>query len=127
MIFLELDEIIELHTRTIIEHGGSHGLRDKGALESALNAALNRYHYEEASLDVCAATYAYHLSQAHAFIDGNKRIAAIAALTFLRANDARLNVTDKNEVRDLILQIASSEMTRDDVEKFFAERTVIQN
>ena len=121
MEFLELEEVLRIHARTIEEHGGSHGLRDKGALESALHAPFNRFNYEDATLEVCAATYAYHLSQAHAFIDGNKRIAASASVVFLRINGARLKVADKQEFRDLFLQIASGEMTRDEVEAKFAE------
>ena len=74
--FLHLDEVLEAQAELIDEHGGTHGLRDQGALESALAAAENRVHYEEAAAIICAATYAYHLTQAHAFIDGNKRIAA---------------------------------------------------
>jgi death-on-curing protein len=73
--FPELEMVLKFHYKLIERYGGSHGLRDQGALESALAATQNRYFYEEANLATCAATYAYHLSQAHAFIDGNKRIA----------------------------------------------------
>ncbi|MBW3623345.1 MAG: Fic family protein, partial [Armatimonadetes bacterium] len=62
-------EVLNIHRRVIDEIGGSHGLRDEALLESALAAAENRSDYEEADLPTCAATYAYHLSQAHAFID----------------------------------------------------------
>jgi Fic/DOC family len=51
----------------------AQGLRDEALLESALTAARNRHHYEMADVVSCAATYAYHLTQAHAFLDGNKR------------------------------------------------------
>lgn len=60
-----------LHARTTAIHGGSPGMRDEGGLESALAAPENRYYYEDAELIGCAASYAYHLSQAHAFVDGN--------------------------------------------------------
>ena len=65
--FLSKDEVLEIHRRNIEEFGGIHGLRDENAFESALMAAQNRAHYEGAGLAVCAATYAFHLSQAHAF------------------------------------------------------------
>jgi death-on-curing protein len=52
-------------------------------LESALTAAENRAYYEQVGVEKCAATYAYHLTQAHAFVDGNKRIAAAVAEIFL--------------------------------------------
>ncbi len=120
MKFLNLQEILFLHEETINKHGGSHGLRDKNALESALASAENRYHYEDANLVACAATYAYHLSQAHAFIDGNKRIASLAADVFLGLNSARLVAANDEEVVNLYLKIAASEMTRDEVEAKFA-------
>lgn len=94
------------------------GLRDEGALESALTAAENRQHYEGADLIACAATYAYHLSQAHAFIDGNKRIAAAVSETFLEVNGARLEMTNE-QIVELFLSIAAGRLNRDEVDKVF--------
>jgi len=122
--FLTKDEVLRFHAKGIEELGGSHGLRDEGALESALLAAENRAYYEEASLAVCAATYAYHLTQAHAFIDGNKRIGAVIAELFLWFNDAQLDMTNA-EIIELFLKIAASELTRDEVEQFFEQRIVM--
>jgi death-on-curing protein len=86
-LFPSKDEVLHLHYQIIEEFGGSHELRDEGALESALIAAENRAYYESANLAIYAATYAYHLTQAHAFIDGNKRIAAAVAELFLAINE----------------------------------------
>lgn len=122
--FLTKDEILRFHTKGIEELGGSHGLRDEGALESALLAAENRAYYEKASLAVCAATYAYHLAQAHAFIDGNKRIAAVVAELFLEFNGAQLEMTN-TEMIELFLKIAASELTRDEVEQLSEQRVVM--
>jgi hypothetical protein len=71
LLFPTIKEVLDLHKQAIEEFGGAHGLRDEAALESAIMAAENRAYYENVSLAICAATYAYHLSQAHAFIDGN--------------------------------------------------------
>lgn len=121
MIFLRKQEVIDIQDRLIEEFGGSHGLRDEGALESALAAAENRAFYEEAGLAVCAATYAYHLTQAHAFIDGNKRVAAAVAEVFVELNGEQLKATN-DELVDLFLRIAAGELSRDEVEAFFIER-----
>lgn len=118
--FLELDDVLEYHSWMIEKYGGSHGLRDQSALESALAAPLNRYLYEQADLSVCAATYAYHLSQAHAFIDGNKRIAAAIAELFLNINSLHLRASDE-DVIDLFLRVAAGEVDRDEVESVFAQ------
>ncbi|MBL8189322.1 MAG: type II toxin-antitoxin system death-on-curing family toxin [Acidobacteria bacterium] len=122
--FLTREEVLHLHEQVIEEFGGHFGLRDEGALESALLAAENRAYYEQASLAVCAATYVYHLTQAHAFIDGNKRIGLAAALLFVRLNDGRLKTTNA-ELIELFLKIAANEMTRDEAEQLFEQRIVM--
>jgi len=114
-------DVLAIHARLIAETGGSAGLRDEGALESALTAGENRQYYEGADLATCAATYAYHLSQAHAFIDGNKRIAVAVSETFLEVNGARLEMTN-DEIVELFLSIAAGRLTRDNVEKVFQAR-----
>src|SRR6266508_3188841 len=101
-------------------YGGSHGLRDQWALESALAAAPNRYFYENADLATCAATYVYHLSQAHAFIDGNKRIAWAVAILFLEMNGIVLTVPE-TEAEEICLLIAAGQITRDEVERRFTQ------
>jgi death-on-curing protein len=118
--FPELETVLKFHSRLIKRYGGSHGLRDQGALESALAAAQNRYFYEEAGLAACAATYAYHLSQAHAFIDGNKRIAWAVAILFLEMNGIVLTVPEI-EAEEICLCIAAGRITRDEVEGRFAQ------
>ena len=115
MIFLNKSDIIAIQERAIKEFGGLHGIRDEGALESAVIAIVNRFHYEQADLVACAATYGYHIAKAHAFIDGNKRTAAIATETFLLVNDARLEVKN-SQFADLFIGLASGEVSRDDAE-----------
>jgi death-on-curing protein len=120
VIFPRRDEVLKYHAWLIDEFGGAHGLRDEGALESALAAAQNRHHYEQADPVICAATYAYHLSQAHACIDGNKRIAAALAELFLNINSVHLRATDE-QMTELFLGIAASVVSRDEVERKFAQ------
>lgn len=122
-LFLRKEEVLNIHARSLELFGGTRGLRDEGALESALAAAENRKHYENADLATCAATYAYHLSQAHAFVDGNKRVAAAVSEIFLEINGAQLMFSNE-QIVDLFLKIAASEFSRDDVERFFKEWVV---
>lgn len=126
LFFLHLDEVLEAQADLIETFGGTHGLRDQGALESALAAAENRAHYEEADTIICAATYAYHLTQAHAFIDGNKRIAAYSSYAFLRFNGISLAMTE-DEIVDLFLGIAAGHITREEVEQIYLGWSSRQN
>lgn len=116
LIFLSKDEVIELHARAIDDFGGSHGLRDEGALESALVAAENRHFYAAADTVGCAAAYAYHLTQAHAFIDGNKRVAAVVTEIFLEVNGVGLEATE-DQLYELYMGVADGSLSRDEVEE----------
>ncbi len=116
MKFPDKLDVLIAHAILMEETGGRPGLVDEGALESALVAAENRHFYEGADLAACAAAYAFHLTQAHAFFDGNKRIAAAIAETFLESNGNQLTMSD-DELVTLFLQIASGVMTRDEVER----------
>lgn len=120
IFFPDFDEVLLIHSEILKETDGSKGLRDPGGLESALKAAENRLFYETDDLAILAATYAYHLSQAHAFIDGNKRIAAVIAELFLKLNGAKLNATN-DEIIELFLDLAASRLSREEVEEKFAE------
>lgn len=67
--FLTLDELLVMHHQLIEEFGGSHGLRDKGALESALMRPQTGY-YQNILED--AAAFMESLAMNHPFVDGNK-------------------------------------------------------
>jgi len=115
--------VLAIHARAIAEFGEVHGVRDEGALEAALTAAEYRTYYEQALLTICAATYAYHLTQAHAFLDGNKRVAAAVAEIVLELNGAELRATD-DQIIALFLAIAARQISRQDVEQRLAQWVV---
>jgi death-on-curing protein len=117
--------VLAIHARAIEEFGGLHGVRDAGALEAALTAVENRAYYEQATLTTCAATYAYHLTQAHAFLDGNKRVAAAVAEIFLELHGAELRTPDEEMVAEF-LAIAAGQVSRQDVERWFTQRVVFK-
>lgn len=72
--FLTVEDVLSLHEDAINTWGGTHGIRDRGLLESAVGAATNVALYDQAAdiYDIAAA-YAYHLAQNQPFLDGNKR------------------------------------------------------
>lgn len=119
MLFPRKDEVFEVHRRLIDQFGGHPGVRDEGLLDSALLAAANRRYYEAVDLATLAATYAFHLTRNHPFVDGNKRIGAAVAEVFLRLNGARLNATN-DEIVELFSNIAAGTTSREEVERWFA-------
>jgi death on curing protein len=120
MKFPQKLDVLTIHATLIAETGGTGGLRDEASLESALAAAENRHHYEAADAVICAATYAYHLTQSHAFLDGNKRLAAAITEAFLETNGFELTMTDE-EIVVLFLAIASSKLSREQVQERLRE------
>ncbi len=85
-LFLTLEQVLRVHRESLQRHGGSPGIRDEGMLRSAVDQPLNDFFYCAADLFGIAAAYAYHIAQAQAFRDGNKRTTIVAALTFLEQN-----------------------------------------
>jgi death on curing protein len=74
-VFLAREQIEEIHRDQINEFGGVHGLRDEGALESAIAQPLNVYFYGNGDLYEIAGAYAFHIAESQAYLDGNKRTA----------------------------------------------------
>src|SRR5947209_360821 len=124
MLFPHKDEVLEIHRKLLEQFGGPPGIRDEGLLDSALMAAAHREHYEAADLATCAATYAFHLTRNHPFVDGNKRVGAAVSEIFVRLNGAQLSATN-DDIVALFLAIAAGTVTREEVEQAFARWVVI--
>ena len=102
--WLEKETILALHAESLAEHGGADGLRDAGLLESALAKPLQLFSYGDPppDLEALAAAYCVGLAKNHAFVDGNKRIAFIALLTFLIVNGLRLTASQPDAYQTVI-------------------------
>jgi death-on-curing protein len=92
--FLTLAEALYLHDESLVRYGGSPGIREPGLVESALGSAQNTFWYGRGGAFEIAAAYAYHIAEAQAFVDGNKRTVAAAAISFLRKNGFRFSKDD---------------------------------
>jgi death-on-curing protein len=107
MHYLTRDQVLAIHSAVLAAHGGTSGIRDTGMLDAALAMPEATYAGELLHPDApsAAAAYLFHLSQNHPFLDGNKRVAAMAAYVFLRANgcDSTLSA---DELADLVLAVA---------------------
>jgi death on curing protein len=98
-VYLTVAEVIAIHHHQIEEYGGMHGLRDQGALESAVFRPQTGY-YNDLSEE--AAALLESLVNNHAFLDGNKRVGFAAAHTFLLVNGFDLNVSSKTAFEFMI-------------------------
>ena len=86
-----VEDVIVVHARLIARFGGAPGIRDRGALESALARPRSGYYSD---LIQEAAALWESLSQNHAFMDGNKRVAITTTAAFLRVNGYQLRFDD---------------------------------
>jgi death on curing protein len=121
-VFLSLDEVLEIHEQQIERYGGSRGLRDAAGLESAVATPQATFGGEflHPSIPAMAAAYLFHLCQNHAFIDGNKRVGANAAITFLLMNNWEPTF-DEDQLFDLVLSVASSRLSKRELVAIFEE------
>jgi death-on-curing protein len=97
-----------LHDESIAEHGGASGVRDEGLLDSALARPHHLVAYGEPDVAALAAAYAFGLAKNHAFVDGNKRAAFLAAGMFLAINGWKL-VTTQSEATLAVLALAAGD------------------
>jgi death-on-curing protein len=121
--FLSRPLVERLHQRQIEKFGGSYGLRNPDALESALARPLNKAAYGSSDIVELAAAYLYGLAMNHAFIDGNKRIAIAAAAVFLMDNGFEIETNDQI-LFQFVLAIAAGEIDEDGAMRFLSDHTV---
>jgi death-on-curing protein len=88
LVFLDVDDVIEIHAAQIEMFGGSAGMRDRGLLEAAVAQPKTSFGGEllHEGLFAMAGAYLFHIVKNHPFIDGNKRAGMLAALVFLDVN-----------------------------------------
>jgi death on curing protein len=122
--FLTLDEVVAINKDQVERYGGSTGVRDWGLLKSAIAmpAAAFGGQFLHTDLYEMAAAYLFHLVQNHPFIDGNKRLGAVAADVFLTLNGLQL-VADQDAYADLVLSVARGETRKAAVAEFFRAHT----
>ena len=105
-----------MHKAIVMNTGGSDGIRDENLLDSAVNAPFQSFGGYDiySSLEEKAARLGFGLAQNHAFIDGNKRIAAHAMLVFLAYNGIEIECRE-DELYSLFLGLADSLVTFEDL------------
>jgi len=111
MTFLTKEQILLMHEQLIVRYGGTHGVRDEGLLDSALNApfqSFGEYEFFPTVLEK-AVRLCFGLVKNHPFHDGNKRIGALTLLTTLDLNHISIR-TNSSELSDVILHLAAGDI-----------------
>lgn len=119
MMFLSVEEVIQIHDDLVSAYGGLHGIRDMGLLISAIEMpkAMMFGEYLHESIFDKAAAYLFHIVCNHAFIDGNKRTGAAVTLIFLfqNGNEVKYNMIDFEE---MVCNVAQGNLLKEQISKF---------
>ena len=118
--WLTYDQVVAIHSRQLRRFGGAAGLRDEGLLRSALERPVNKWHYEQADLAALAAACAFGLAKNHAFVDGNKRIAFMSMLVFLRRNEVQF-APDPAQATTIMMSLAAGEVSEDSLGRWIRD------
>ena len=114
------DQALAIHSRQLRRFGGAPGLRDAGLLQSALGRPVNKWRYEQPGLTELAAAYAFGLAKNHAFVDGNKRIAFMSMMVFLRKNGIQF-APDQAQATKIMLALAAGEVSEQSLARWIAD------
>jgi death-on-curing protein len=120
-IFLTLEQALYIHNEQIRRLGGSAGIRDMRLLQSALAMPQAQFGGQFLHGDVfqMAAAYVYHIALNHPFVDGNKRVGAMAADVFLELNGFHLPPSCENDFEKIVLETAKGKVEKPELAEFF--------
>lgn len=120
-VWVDTSVAIAAHAEQLAEHGGGEGVRDPGALESAMARPRNLAAYGEPDAAALAAAYAFGIARNHPFVDGNKRSAAVVSVAFLWLNGCPFSGTPA-EVTVAFLALAAGELSEEEMADWFRQR-----
>ena len=118
--FPTYDEVVAINADQIRRYGGLAGVRDEGLLLSALAMPQTGFgdQYAHGDLFEMAAAYLFHLVKNHPFVDGNKRVGAVAARVFLALNGVVVDMPE-HIIYDLVIATAEGHASKADLADAF--------
>lgn len=123
--FLSKAEVVALHDSMLRQYGGLAGIRDESGLDGALAMPAQGFGGEFLHTFPfgMAAAYAFHIAKNHPFLDGNKRTAFSAMVTFLRINGWNFIATEA-EAERVVLDVVTGEMSKEQLASWLPGRSV---
>jgi death on curing protein len=112
-LFLDGEDVVELHAVQLESYGGSAGLRDRGLLESAVAQPQASFggEFTHDGLFAMAAAYLFHIVSNHPFVDGNKRAGLLSAVVFLDVNGLSI-ARPSDALYELTMAVAEGRMDK---------------
>lgn len=113
MRYLSLSEVLQIHRRLIESFGGASGIRDLGALKSAVAQPRATFGGKDLypTATKKAGSLCFSIVRNHAFVDGNKRVghAAMEVLLYLNGYEIDASIDEQEKI---ILAVAAGELDR---------------
>ena len=123
--FLTVEDIMIIHKDQVNLYGGSSEIRDRGLLDSAVNAVQASFDGEYLHKDIHerASAYIYYISQNHPFMDGNKRAALASGLVFLDMNGIETE-DPSEELYEMMIEVSTGKITKEKICEVLKRLTV---
>jgi len=125
--FLTLEQVERIHREQLAAFGGGDGVRDPGALASAVAMPSAQFFgkYMHEDLFQMAAAYTFHISRNHPFVDGNKRVGLAAAVIFLAMNGVLVRRRkDDDELYRSVMKTAEGKLDKKDLAEVFRKHSI---
>jgi death on curing protein len=119
-IWLDVDEVIDMHAEQLAMFGGPEGIRHRGLLELAVLRSISQWSDGQTDMAALAAAYVFGLARNRALVDGNKRIAFHAMMVFLRGNDIPF-APDPAHATSIILSLAAGEVSEESLTRWIRD------
>jgi death on curing protein len=119
-IWLDVDEVIDMHAEQLAMFGGPEGIRHRGLLELAVLRSISQWSDGQTDMAALAAAYAFGLARNRALVDGNKRLAFHAMMVFLRGNDIPF-APDPAHATSIILSLAAGEVSEESLTRWIRD------
>lgn len=115
-IWVLTETVKAIHHRQLAEHGGGTGIRDIGLLESALASPKNAYYFSKDPFSIfsLAASYAHAITKNHPFVDGNRRVAFVVCMLFMKLNQYKV-VASQETLYAIFWELAAGEISQEEL------------
>jgi death-on-curing protein len=126
--FLSEAVVLHIHQDQLKRFGGQDGIRDENSLKSAVampKAGFGGQFFHNHPHGMAAA-YAFHIAENQPFIDGNKRTALAAALTFLEACGVLIE-DPTAALFDAMIALGNRQLSKDGLEQLFKKMAKQEN
>lgn len=124
IIYLNVNTILKIHDNEMDHTGGVKGVRNLHGLESATEQPRASFDGKELypNIFLKAAVLAYGIAEGQVFVDGNKRVALVSALTFLDINGYLIN--EDESLYDLMIGLSNKSVSKEDLGNELQKRAV---